>query len=887
MRLWRTLAVTTGLAIVAIFSFRAVTVQAYNGCACRCLDSESTEELTARAPTTAEGTAPATLRQICQDAHPDRGVPVSAFVRNITTQEGTSPRTICQYQSGQSSIRYTALSAGERDCRDDCASVCGGVASVDASQNFSSLPIDCEDTSDCKVGALASIKGVVCEYRPTTDARYPNGVKPTCIIRPTRDDADAECRQYGGLAKGTGSKCDAVAVGEDPMSIFVTRPYFTVNGTYAVREFTGSSVNALWTALEADGLSLDAEGGNQPGLCYTYGKNLGVDYTNMDISGTIADAVNGEPGPEASRKYACIKQRTGVCGTYSMPEIPSTMTVKTKTKYSCTPSNELPTNPDRYCFDSIADLCPQSGTRCCATGCETDFDCGAYASCEQRTGLCKPNPVCDPENETRRCRIADPIEIGESDICSPETSDLLDMAASRCPSVNQHCCEARDSRALGSCAVDMRDEMDDWQNYSCIKTEDIPSSQWVTLPNGNRELTGAYCLTSDVPEGGRATGKTIARCGQGQTCCDLSVVAADRVAALLNRPTSGACINQAPTGMTCQAINRIGERFAVENGFLNLTAYYQALGNAGYCQMTPIAAGDISNTEECASGAVCCRNLVFPGTDGSCSGAGMVLHPRLGICVDSAMIIDQLSVSICANDAERLGEPVNELMNRLGVASSSAMTCQLVDANNPTALSRCLTAEVCIDGGVALPEGKKSLCCAPGTGETAGGIPGASETGLTAQVSEGSIWLPPCIGSGNCTMDDVIRTGAQFANFLIGISGSIFLAIFIYAGFMYLTAGSSDRAKKGKTMIIQSSIGIILMLSGYVLINFLQQSLVTKATGTTAQAECGKTDDTNNMSCTYLVADQNDTAAISKEVDQRGCVRDKCPGPNNYVCCPN
>ena len=55
-----------------------------------------------------------------------------------------------------------------------------------------------------------------------------------------------------------------------------------------------------------------------------------------------------------------------------------------------------------------------------------------------------------------------------------------------------------------------------------------------------------------------------------------------------------------------------------------------------------------------------------------------------------------------------------------------------------------------------------------------------------------------------------------------GIVGSIALAMFLYGGFLWLTAaGNPDRIKKGKEIIIWSVLGLGLIFGSYILVNFV------------------------------------------------------------------
>lgn len=57
---------------------------------------------------------------------------------------------------------------------------------------------------------------------------------------------------------------------------------------------------------------------------------------------------------------------------------------------------------------------------------------------------------------------------------------------------------------------------------------------------------------------------------------------------------------------------------------------------------------------------------------------------------------------------------------------------------------------------------------------------------------------------------------------LMGIIGSITLVMFIYGGIMWMTAaGNSDRQSKAMKIIIWSSLGVTVILTSYILVDFL------------------------------------------------------------------
>lgn len=69
-------------------------------------------------------------------------------------------------------------------------------------------------------------------------------------------------------------------------------------------------------------------------------------------------------------------------------------------------------------------------------------------------------------------------------------------------------------------------------------------------------------------------------------------------------------------------------------------------------------------------------------------------------------------------------------------------------------------------------------------------------------------------------------------NAVLGISGSLALVMFIYGGFIWmLSGGNSEKANKGKNVLIWSSLGLIVIFSSYAMVNFVFEGLARGAGG--------------------------------------------------------
>ncbi|MFA6429449.1 MAG: pilin [Patescibacteria group bacterium] len=153
--------------------------------------------------------------------------------------------------------------------------------------------------------------------------------------------------------------------------------------------------------------------------------------------------------------------------------------------------------------------------------------------------------------------------------------------------------------------------------------------------------------------------------------------------------------------------------------------------------------------------------------------------------------------------------------------------------------SRACTTQLkarCVSGGCPTADAD-GLCCAPGTGP----VPvranqcSAATGSTTARASTGgigSISLPACVTShdadvaGKCTLSDIINTGISVANFLFGLGAALFFGIFILGGAYYIFfAYDSGSAKKGKEMIKNATIGMLIMILAGTMVRFAKDSI--------------------------------------------------------------
>ncbi|KKQ62250.1 MAG: hypothetical protein US81_C0001G0041 [Parcubacteria group bacterium GW2011_GWE2_38_18] len=93
--------------------------------------------------------------------------------------------------------------------------------------------------------------------------------------------------------------------------------------------------------------------------------------------------------------------------------------------------------------------------------------------------------------------------------------------------------------------------------------------------------------------------------------------------------------------------------------------------------------------------------------------------------------------------------------------------------------------------------------------------------------------LPPqsgtCPNGGNCgsyTLNDFLELGVNVTKWILGIVGSLALLAFLFGGFMMLISeGSSDKVTKAKSIITGAVIGLIIVFSSYLIVDFILKSL--------------------------------------------------------------
>lgn len=79
---------------------------------------------------------------------------------------------------------------------------------------------------------------------------------------------------------------------------------------------------------------------------------------------------------------------------------------------------------------------------------------------------------------------------------------------------------------------------------------------------------------------------------------------------------------------------------------------------------------------------------------------------------------------------------------------------------------------------------------------------------------------------GDYSLDELVCTFTIIAKYGLGIVAAIVLLFFIYGGFVYLTSGGSqERISSGKNIVINSALGLLVVLSSALIVQFAMTAL--------------------------------------------------------------
>ena len=80
--------------------------------------------------------------------------------------------------------------------------------------------------------------------------------------------------------------------------------------------------------------------------------------------------------------------------------------------------------------------------------------------------------------------------------------------------------------------------------------------------------------------------------------------------------------------------------------------------------------------------------------------------------------------------------------------------------------------------------------------------------------------------TGDYELNDFVRVGINVTQWILGIVGSLALLMFIYGGLMFIiSSGNSEKVTKAKEIIIGAVIGLVIVFTSYMIIQFTIDAL--------------------------------------------------------------
>lgn len=135
-----------------------------------------------------------------------------------------------------------------------------------------------------------------------------------------------------------------------------------------------------------------------------------------------------------------------------------------------------------------------------------------------------------------------------------------------------------------------------------------------------------------------------------------------------------------------------------------------------------------------------------------------------------------------------------------------------------------------------------------------------------------------CQSAGTCTLDDVMQVFVNISNFVLGITGTLTLALFVYGGLRWLTSqGNPDGIKAGRKAMIGSVIGLLIVFGAFTGITVVTSILRGGTIGQENLCELVSPEEGGKAGLGYACI--NTTRA--------DCLSNLCPGGASIKCCPS
>lgn len=191
---------------------------------------------------------------------------------------------------------------------------------------------------------------------------------------------------------------------------------------------------------------------------------------------------------------------------------------------------------------------------------------------------------------------------------------------------------------------------------------------------------------------------------------------------------------------------------------------------------------------------------------------------KLGNCLLIFTLAFLFLVSSPSTYAAGQGEPcrTNNDCNTGTCANNACAGCdQILLICMPRSVegADCIRTSDCVEG---LECGAGGICSRPQQAPAGGaGNQSPAVQQLTNPLGEGA---------------DIPEIIARVIKAVLGMVGSIGLLMFVYGGFLWLTAGGNeDRVKKGREVLVWATLGLLVIFSAYAILNFVIGALTRSA----------------------------------------------------------
>ncbi|MDF1497395.1 MAG: pilin [Patescibacteria group bacterium] len=134
---------------------------------------------------------------------------------------------------------------------------------------------------------------------------------------------------------------------------------------------------------------------------------------------------------------------------------------------------------------------------------------------------------------------------------------------------------------------------------------------------------------------------------------------------------------------------------------------------------------------------------------------------------------------------------------------------------------------VCCATGIVTPEGE-----APGSEEAAAAASSTAEESQKDKpigagcVEKSTGLVVPCVADGSPTKV-VIGVIQRVINWLLTLSGTIFLIMFVWGGMQFIIfSNDANKAAKGRTTLVNAVIGVAIVMFSYVILDYIFGSFI-------------------------------------------------------------